>query len=162
MFSATDESEYTDEITDLAETSTSAAPFDVCELSLTQQLFLCDQAAKYKHLSYRLNFDEYTYRKCEAHFPSWPKFLWFQCPPLIVISENGEFAFDAEFFIYLSGTHEPAKALAFSYYPDGDPDLYASAWMESIDLDILEKVADEPGEFEVNNLDVLTWKITGL
>ncbi len=155
MFSATDKSANTAKTTELGEPSTSAAPFDVCKLSPIQQLFLCDQAAKYKDLSFRLNFVGYIYRNCAGQFTSWPKFLWFRCPPLIVMSENGEFVFDAHISMYLSGTHEPAKALVFNYYPNNDTGFHASAWMESIDLDVLKKIQEAPGEFGLKNVDAL-------
>ncbi len=155
MFSATNESTNTAKTTDLSETAISAAPFDVCQLSPIQQLFLCDQAAKYINLSFRLNFARYMYEECVSHFIKWPKFRWFRCPPLISMSADEESVYNATIFIYLSGTREPAKALVFTYNLGNYPGVHASAWMESIDLDILKKVEEAPSEFGLGNVATL-------
>ncbi len=145
--------------TDLAETADSAAPFDVCQLSPIQQLFLCDQAAKYRNLSYRLNFIGYTYEKCFVKWPSLPKFFWFQCPPLISTNENGKPAVDMNIILFLSGSDQPATVLTYSFFSKAYPILYyPSAWMESIDLEILKKVEGAPDEFGLGDVDALISK----
>ncbi len=147
MFSAPNESTNTVRTINLAETASPVEPFDVCELSPIQQLFLCDQAAKYKDLSFRLNFFRYTYEKCEAAFTEWLKFLCFRCPPLIITSEEDNSVQSAGIIIYWSGTQEPAKALQFSFYPNGNDRVFVPAWMKSTDLDILKEVDEAPGTF---------------
>ncbi len=146
-FSATNESENTD----LAETTNSAAHFDVCELSPIQQIFLCDQAAKYENLLYTLNFAGYTYEKCEGQWSEWPKFFWFRCPPIALLRADGSSIPHDEIIIFLSGSAEPEKAIVFSFYPEGYPTLFVSAWM-AIDLEILSRVEEAPGEFGLGNV----------
>ncbi len=154
-FLATNESINTAEITitDTAEAANSAEPFDVCQLSPIQQLFLCDQAAKYIQLSYRLNFAGYTYKKCSLRDSRWPEFFWFRCPPLLLASAKQRPFSENNLIIHLSGSDQPATALVFySFQGQVGTGTFTLAWMESIDLEILKKVQEVPAEFGLGNV----------
>ncbi len=158
-FSATNESANTAGTADLEETTNLAVPFDVCKLSPIQQIFLCDQATKYKNLWYRLNLTGYTYKKCERLWLHWPNFFWFRCPPIMLSRGYRKSILDDDIEIFLSGSAEPAKALAYSFYPEDHPNptLLASAWMVT-DLEILRKVEEAPGEFGLGDVEALISK----
>ncbi len=161
MFSATDEFTSTAETTitavttDVGGTSNSAEPFDLCQLPPILQLFLCDQAAKYQGLSYRLNFADYTYEKCTAKWYRHPKFFIFRCPPIIDLNLAGEYANLPVFYIHLSGSDRPGMALVFISYLRNTLAINVTAWMESIDFDILKKVEEEPGKFGLGDVEAL-------
>ncbi len=119
--------------------------FDFCSLGVAQQLFLCDQLAKHHDFSHRLDFAEYEYHDCEETLP---KLFTFQCPNMIVVDDNddGETRWwQANYEISLTGSAESAAAISFCYYPSHMEiyKKYPCAWIEEIDLEILDIVDQE-------------------
>ncbi len=70
----------------------------------------------------------------------------------MMVDKDGNFLEHSDFKIYLSGSHEEMAAISFRFFPQQSAGISfrASAWMDSIDLEILEEVEKTPSKFGLN------------